>query len=235
MKRFLQISGAVAALLIAGWVGQGVGQVASNATSAKLWCWWSNGGLEDWSPCSATHPLPVAATITPSGTQNVNIAQVVGATAPTGNGTAAGALRVALPTDGTGVVGLNAGTNTIGNVGLTGQFPNGATPITASATGTTGATVATLAANATKTTYICGFTITSDATAALAGAATVTGTITGTLNYIQNVGSATAAGLLSQNFSPCIPGSAVNTGVAVNSVAAGTGGATAVTAWGFQL
>lgn len=33
-----------------------------------------------------------------------------------GNGTAASALRVTLPTDGTGVVGLNAGTNNIGDV-----------------------------------------------------------------------------------------------------------------------
>lgn len=41
-----------------------------------------------------------------------------GATTPilAGNGTAAGALRVTLPTDGTGVVGLNAGTNNIGDV-----------------------------------------------------------------------------------------------------------------------
>lgn len=33
-----------------------------------------------------------------------------------GHGTAAGALRVELPTDGTGVVGLNAGSNVIGHV-----------------------------------------------------------------------------------------------------------------------
>lgn len=108
------------------------------------------------------------------------------------------------------------------------------TSITASATGTTGATAATLAATSGKTTYICGFTISSDATAALAGAATVTGTITGSLNYIQNVGSATAAGILTQNFTPCIPASASNTTIAVTSVAAGTGGNTAVTAWGYQ-
>jgi hypothetical protein len=119
------------------------------------------------------------------------------------------------------------------------QYPGNATsaaaPITASATGTTGATTATLAGVASKTTFICGFTITSDATAALAGTATVTGTITGTLNYIQNVGGATAAGILTQSFTPCIPANAANTGIAINSVAAGTGGATAVTAWGYQL
>jgi hypothetical protein len=114
-------------------------------------------------------------------------------------------------------------------------YPNGALAITASNTGTTAATTATLAANATKFTYICGFTITADATTAVAGTATVTGTVTGTLNYIQNVGTATAAGTLTQTFSPCIPSSAINTGVAVISVAAGIAGATAVTAWGFQL
>lgn len=38
--------------------------------------------------------------------------------ATTGNGTAAGALRVALPTDGTGVVGLIAGSAIVGKVGI---------------------------------------------------------------------------------------------------------------------
>lgn len=115
------------------------------------------------------------------------------------------------------------------------QYPTGAVPLTASATGTTGATTATLTASALIKTYICGFTITSDATAAIAGTATVSGTVTGTLSYIQNVGSATAAGILTQTFNPCIPSSAVNTAIAVNSVAAGVGGNTAVVAWGFQL
>ncbi len=87
---------------------------------------------------------------------------------------------------------------------------------------------------AAKTTYLCGFTITSDATAAIAGTATVAGTIGGTMSYIQNVGSATAAGMLTQSFVPCIPGSAVNTAIVITSVAAGTGGSTAVTAWGYQ-
>lgn len=47
---------------------------------------------------------------------DVNLAQVAGATVATGHGTAAGALRVELPTDGTGVVGLAAGTAVIGHV-----------------------------------------------------------------------------------------------------------------------
>lgn len=117
-------------------------------------------------------------------------------------------------------------------------YPTGATPITASATGTTAAVVATLAASATgKTTYICGFIITADATALTTGAATVTGTITGTLNFIQAVAAVTngTSVLSPPAFTPCIPGSAVNTAIVVTSAAAGTGGNTAVSTWGFQL
>lgn len=114
-------------------------------------------------------------------------------------------------------------------------YPTGATPITASATGTTAATVATLAATSGKTTYISGFTISADATSALAGAATVAGTIIGSLNYIQSVGSATSAQLLTQSFIPSIPASATNTAITITSAAAGIGGNTAVTAWGYQL
>ena len=52
------------------------------------------------------------------GTQDTNLKQVNGATTQTGHGTAAGALRVELPTDGTGVVGLNAGSAIVGKVGI---------------------------------------------------------------------------------------------------------------------
>jgi hypothetical protein len=48
---------------------------------------------------------------------NAAVSMRVGTTpVPAGHGVAATAMRVELPTDGTGVVGLNAGTNTIGNV-----------------------------------------------------------------------------------------------------------------------
>lgn len=53
-----------------------------------------------------------------SGAASTNLAQVAGSTAATGHGTAAGSLRVELPTDGTGVVGLNAGSNIVGKVGI---------------------------------------------------------------------------------------------------------------------
>lgn len=48
---------------------------------------------------------------------NVNIDAVAGTAIKTGHGTAAGTVRVELPTDGTGVVGLNAGENHLGEIG----------------------------------------------------------------------------------------------------------------------
>jgi len=110
-----------------------------------------------------------------------------------------------------------------------------ATPVTASATGTTAATTATLPGAASKTTYLCGFSIDANATAAVAGNATVTGTISGTLNFTQGVAATPAVGSVNRTFNPCVPASAVNTGIAVNSIAPGTGGVVSVTAWGFQL
>lgn len=64
---------------------------------------------------------------------------------------------------------------------------------------------------------------------------TITGTITGTLSLIQSVGTSPAVSTLAVPFTPCIPASASNTGIAVNSVAASTGGQTSVVVSGFQL
>ena len=129
------------------------------------------------------------------------------------------------------------GTTPIGS--LSSQYPSNssaaAVPITASATGTTAATTATLAAAVGKTTYICGFSMRSVATAAAAGNATVTGTITGTLNFTHGTGATPTVIPNDQRFNPCIPASATNTSIAVVSPAAGTGGVMSVTAWGFQL
>jgi hypothetical protein len=115
-------------------------------------------------------------------------------------------------------------------------YPAGATPITASATGTTGATTATLATGASVTTYLCSMSIRANATAAATGNATVTGTITGTLNFTQwTAPLASGLGVTEMIFSPCVPASAVNTGIAVISAAPGTGGVVSVTATGFTL
>lgn len=119
--------------------------------------------------------------------------------------------------------------------GLAG-YPANATPITASATGTTAATTATLAGVASKTTYLCGFSIRANATAAATGNATVTGTITGTLNFTQwTAPLASGLGVTEPPVGPaCIPASAVNTGIAVISAAPGSGGVVSVSAWGYQ-
>jgi hypothetical protein len=117
-----------------------------------------------------------------------------------------------------------------------GQYPSGATAITASTTGTTAATTATLAGTTGKTTYICSLSIRANATAAATGNATVTGTITGTLNYTQwTAPNASGVGITEQIFNPCIPASATNTGIAVISAAPGSGGVVSVAAAGYQL
>lgn len=61
-----------------------------------------------------------ATIVAPASTgQEVDLVAVAGAAVAQGNGLAATALRVALPTDGTGVVGLIAGSAAIGTVGPT--------------------------------------------------------------------------------------------------------------------
>jgi hypothetical protein len=115
-------------------------------------------------------------------------------------------------------------------------YPIGATPVTASATGTTSATVATLPAVAGQTTYLCGFSIRANATAAATGNATVTGTITGTLNFTQFTAAlASAIGITEPTIGPaCIPASAANTAITITSAGNAGGGTISVTAWGFQ-
>lgn len=116
------------------------------------------------------------------------------------------------------------------------QYPSGAIPYTNSATGTTSATAATLAGAASVTTYICGFSIRANATAAANGNATVAGTISGTLNYTQwTAPVASGIGIVEQNYHPCIPASAANTSIVVTSAAPGAGGVVSVSAWGYKL
>lgn len=151
--------------------------------------------------------------------------------------TSCGPLSTALPT-GTGYsLFTDQNGNLCGAAGSSSQFPAGATPVTASATGTTAATTATLPGVASKTTYLCGFSIRANATAAATGNATVTGTITGTLNFTQwTAPLASGLGITEPPIgSACVPASAVNTGIAVISAAPGSGGVVSVSAWGYQL
>lgn len=120
------------------------------------------------------------------------------------------------------------------------QYPTNsvgpATPITISATGTTNSTAATLAAVATKTTFVCGISIRSNATAAATGNATVAGTITGTMNFTHwTAPLASGIGTTEQQFFPCVPASAANTTIVVTGPAPGAGGTISVSAWGYQL
>jgi hypothetical protein len=110
-------------------------------------------------------------------------------------------------------------------------------PITATATGTTAATTATLAASGSGLkTYICGFSIRANATAAVTNNATLTGVVTATMNFTQwTAPNASGLGVTEMIFSPCIPSSATNTAINVVSGAPGTGGVVSVSAWGYQL
>jgi hypothetical protein len=147
-------------------------------------------------------------------------------------------------------VDLNGNSCVVGNITTTPStpaagtvgagYPPGATPVNASATGTTAGTTATLPAAAGKFTYICGFHVeTGTATAAVTINVTVTGltggTFTSSANAPVTATTATAGPIISQVFTPCIPSSAVNTGLAVAAGSLGAGGVNQnVNAWGFQ-
>jgi hypothetical protein len=143
---------------------------------------------------------------------------------------------------GTGSVLVNAVALASGNALVVSDVNNGVPPgtsITASSTGTTGAISATLPGVSGKTTYITGFTVSSSgATLGSNPTVTVTGTISGTLNYVYPVATLSVAqSPLDIQFSCPIPASASNTPIVVNlNTGIGLGGtAAAVTVTGFQL
>lgn len=110
----------------------------------------------------------------------------------------------------------------------------GATPISASAVGTTGATTATLAAVTGKTTFLCGLSIRANATAAATGDATVTGLLGGTMHFTQwTAPLASGVGVTEPNLTVCLPASAQGVAIAVVSAAPGSGGTISVSAWGY--
>lgn len=113
----------------------------------------------------------------------------------------------------------------------------GATPVTASAVGTTAATTATIPAVDGKTAFLCGFSIRANATAAATGNATVTGLVTGTMNFTQFTAPlASGIGIVEPPIGPgCIGASGQNQAIAVVSAAPGSGGTVSVSAWGFYL
>jgi hypothetical protein len=110
----------------------------------------------------------------------------------------------------------------------TSGVPTGAI-ITGNATGSTAAVTGTLAAVANKTTYICGFSVSSTGSAAVSPI-TVAG-IVGSSMVFQNLSA--GAGILQQAFYPCVPASAPNTAITVTTTADGTATAVNVNSWGF--
>jgi hypothetical protein len=125
-------------------------------------------------------------------------------------------------------------------------FPSNATtgvaanPVTATSGNVAAATAtATLPAAAGKTTYICGFSITSaGSTGAAVVSATLSNTVTGTLTftYTTIAGATLANPSLIVPFNPCVPANAANTTIPLVLPSLGAGNTNAaVNAWGYQL
>ena len=113
-------------------------------------------------------------------------------------------------------------------------YPSGSTPITGNATGSTAAVTGTLAASATKFTYICGFNVSAIGGTATVGPVTVAGLIGSSQVYQLPVNATAGQVLLTQNFNPCIPSSAINTAITVTTTADATASAVDVNSWGYQ-
>lgn len=113
-------------------------------------------------------------------------------------------------------------------------FPAGATPLTAGVNGTTTAFSVGLTGTATQTAYLCGFILSGSATAAATGAAAITGTLTG-FPFQFGYPATPATATYTQTFTPCLPASAVNTTISVNSPAPGAGGVASIALWGYRL
>lgn len=182
-----------------------------------------------------------AEVVTVQGVASMTPVQVSQATAASLNATVVGtgtfATQAASAQSGTWTVQPgNTANTTPWLVNRASPYPSTAVPYTATAVGTTGATTATLAGASSVTTYLCGFSIRANATAAATGNATVTGGTTSPLNFTQwTAPLASGIGIAEMIFSPCLPASAANTSMAVVSAAPGTGGTVSVTAWGYKL
>lgn len=113
-------------------------------------------------------------------------------------------------------------------------FPVASTPITGNATGSTGAVVGTLAANATKTTYICGFSVSALGTANTPGPVVIAGLVGSSQTYQMSTLATGVVQELTRTFPTCLPASAINTAITVTTTAAAGGTAVDVNSWGFQ-
>jgi hypothetical protein len=119
--------------------------------------------------------------------------------------------------------------DTKGNLCTNGPpLPSGTTGIQGNGSGTTGAVVGTLAAAAAKTTYICDFDVSATGTGSV-GPITIAGLLGGSKVY-----QLTAPGSVAKTFSPCLPGSAVNTAITITTTADPSATAVNVNSSGFQ-
>ena len=237
----------IAALCLVGLIGEARAQTppfGSGNVNVALWC--LNVGGTAWVPaggaagaCIGTGGTSTAVTaalgsfvdgaITSIGTE------ADAAYAGSGSTTVIGALKGVYAA---ATAPLAAGSANIGTIGSMGsQYPTGAVAITASpSNGTTGSITATLAHVTGHTVYICGFAARANATAATTVNLVVSGTITGSLNFLQWIAPlASGIGLTEEIFTPCVPASGINTDVVVTTGAPGSGGADSVSAWGYSL
>jgi hypothetical protein len=149
-------------------------------------------------------------------------AQTVGCTGPTGGN--------CIPT----VAFTPTGQVTTANPIPVNAQPTAIGVITGNSTGTTGAVVGTLAGTAGKTTYICGFNVSTVGGTAASSPITVAGLIGSSQVYQTPVNATGGQIVVTQNFNPCIPASAVNTAITVTTTAAVGATAVDVNSWGFQ-
>lgn len=115
-----------------------------------------------------------------------------------------------------------------------GSLPNAATAIQGNATGTTGAVVGTLAAAAAKTTYLCDFDVSALGTASSIGPIIIAGLLGGSKTYQMGTLATGTQQLLTKNFNPCLPSSAVNTAITITTTADATATAVDVNSSGYQ-
>lgn len=114
-------------------------------------------------------------------------------------------------------------------------FPPGATAVVASQSGTTTGFTTTLPGVAGKFTYLCGYSIQATATAAVALSGVGFTGLTSATAMMEAVAASPAIATHSLTFAPCLPASAVNTGIGFVAGAAGLGGVVGVVLWGYQL
>lgn len=117
-----------------------------------------------------------------------------------------------------------------GNAG----YPPGATPASASATGTTGLVSAALNGTAGKFTYVCGFQVSFAGTGGTSGPVTLTNVVGGQMIFQLPAVAASAPVNFSQTFTPCITTAVVNTAIAAVTTANATGTAVDVQIWGYM-